>query len=181
MVVRFLERLLYTPFGNNVIVGRRIKRQLSFLEKIVPKEFLGHQLHDLGCGDGKVTLFLKKIFKASKVFGYDIHPVLLKKARKRGIETSLLDLEKEMPKGELGVMWGVLHHLSKKKKVLSMIKKNFDFVFIREPLKGKKDFFSFFELGKPFSREEIKNYFDEIFQNYLSFEYEGSIFMFWKK
>lgn len=30
--------------------------------------------------------------------------------QKKGIKTELLDLEKDVPKGEMDVIWGVLHH-----------------------------------------------------------------------
>ena len=74
-----MERLAYLLFGNNIIIGPHIRKQLSFLKEIVPTTFLRRQMDDLGCGDGKVTVLLKDIFlpSLSQSIGkekYKFHP-----------------------------------------------------------------------------------------------------------
>jgi hypothetical protein len=56
-----LQRLMYYFFGNNLVVGHHIKLQLDYLRQIVPEEFKHRNTHDLGCGDGKITVILKDI------------------------------------------------------------------------------------------------------------------------
>lgn len=173
-----LEYLFYLPFGNNIIIGPHIKSQLNFLSRVVPEEFKEKEMHDLGCGDGKVTTLLKEIFKAKKCFGYDIHPFLVKLARKRKVKAKVLDLEKEVPRGQLAVIWGVLHHLKNPRKILRAIRNNFKFVFIREPLKKG---ISILELGKPFKEKEIRSNLNEIFGDHKEYIYKNAIFVFWRK
>lgn len=174
MDLRFLETFLYLPFGNNIIIGNHIKEQLKFLKEIIPNEFKNREMYDLGCGDGKITILLQEIFKPTKVFGCDLNPSLVKKSRKRGIESIVLDLNKEVPKGELAVIWGVLHHLENPKKTLIRIKNNFKYIFLKEPIKN-----SLMELGLPFQKEEIERLIKEIFKNRnKSYEYKNAYFCF---
>lgn len=180
-----LEKLLYSFFGNNVIIGPGMRKQIEYLQKIVPEEFKGKETLDLGCGDGKITTLLKEIFLPRDLFGFDINLRLVKKAQKRGIKAEILDLEKEVPRGEMAILWGVLHHIQDSKRVILEVKKNFQLLFLREPLKGSMQFGglqfpNFFELGKPFSKEEIKKILDATLNTYQSFENHGAIFVFWR-
>ncbi|MCZ2846314.1 MAG: methyltransferase domain-containing protein, partial [Candidatus Bathyarchaeota archaeon] len=112
------EKLLYSFFGNNIIIGEHIQEQLKFLKRFLPEEFKGKEMHDLGCGDGKVTILLEDIFKPKQCSGYDVNQNLVRLARRRGVQASNLDLEKVIPGGELAVVWGVLHHLRSPSKFL---------------------------------------------------------------
>ncbi len=59
-----------------------------------------------------------------------------------------------MPQGELAVVWGVLHHLRDKEKFLQRLDQNYQFIFIREPIRtGSRDLL---ELGQPLEREKIE-------------------------
>jgi hypothetical protein len=51
-----LESLAYSLFGNNLVIGEPIVKQLAFLKEIVPHHWLHREMDDLGCGDGKVTV-----------------------------------------------------------------------------------------------------------------------------
>lgn len=176
-----LETFLYSFFGNNLFISPGLKWQLNFLKKNIPQDFLGREAYDIGCGDGKTTLILKEILKAKNIFGYDVHPGLVKRAEKRGIRAKLLDIEKEIPRGELAVMWGVLHHLKRQKEVLREIKNNFDYFLMREPLRKFSIFSNIIELGEPFRKEGIKKMLDEVFGEYRFLEYKGAAFAFWRK
>jgi SAM-dependent methyltransferase len=175
-----LEKILYAPFGNNIVVGKHIKDQLKFLSKVVPEDFKGKEIYDLGCGDGKITILLQDILKPSKISGCDVSPGLVKRAEKKGIAGRVYDLEDDMPKGEFAIVWGVIHHLKNQMEALKKIKENFQFLFLREPLMadGKK---SIFELGEPFEKEKIEKMCGEIFGECEDYEYKEAYFLFWQK
>ena len=73
-----IESFAYFFFGNNVIIGPHIRKQLRFLKEIVPIAFQRRQMDDLGCGDGKITLLLKEIFLSKRIRGFDINPSLVR-------------------------------------------------------------------------------------------------------
>jgi hypothetical protein len=147
------------------------------LEPQVPEAFKGKRMDDLGCGDGKITLILKDIFQPVKLRGYDIHPALVKRAKSRGIEARIMNLNDDVPSGEMAVMWGVLHHLSNKEACLKKIKQNYQIAFIREPIKNKP--IKGFEMGQPLIKEEIEDLVAVIFPGAKVFYYRHCIFIFY--
>jgi len=175
------EDIFYSFFGNNIIIGSHIEKQLNFLKENIPEDFKRREMHDLGCGDGKVTILLEKIFDPKEILAYDANKGLVERIKKKGINAKVMDFENEIPSGELAVMWGVFHHLQKQKEVLEKIKNNFDFLFFREPLIQKNSRKSIFELGEPFERSEIDQIIDETIGECQKFEYENAIFVFFKK
>lgn len=147
-----LENLAYSFFGNNLLVGRHIKRQLAFLRDIVPPSFQRRRMDDLGCGDGKTSLLLRDIFRPTSLRGFDVNPGLVTRARSRGIDAEVGDLNENVPTGELAVLWGVLHHLRDRERCLGRLKENYPLIFIREPVKAG---FINFELGQPLELREL--------------------------
>jgi SAM-dependent methyltransferase len=115
------ERLLHSVFGNNVVIGPHVLRQLNCLRGLLPAHFCKCRMDDLGCGDGKLTVLLQEIFQPVRLRGFDVNPALVRRARAKGIEARTLNLEQSMPAGELAVMWGVLHHLSDPARCLRRI------------------------------------------------------------
>jgi SAM-dependent methyltransferase len=148
-----LEDMAYKFFGNNLVIGSHIRRQLSFLGGVLPPELLGREMDDLGCGDGKVTLLLKEIFQPVRLRGYDINPGLVRRAAGRGIDAEVFDLDTEMPGGELAVVWGVLHHLKNFDAGLRRLKESYPLVFVREPVRS--GIFTGLELGHPLRLKEL--------------------------
>lgn len=140
-----LESLAYSFFGNNLVIGPHFRKQLAFLKEIVPGHLHHREIDDLGCGDGKVTVLLKEICQPVRLRGFDINPHLIRRARSRGIDAIISDLDKDMPGGELAVMWGVLHHLQDVEVCLRRLKENYPLIFIREPV--KTGFFKGLEWG----------------------------------
>ncbi|HAV42428.1 TPA: hypothetical protein DCX15_00215 [bacterium] len=126
------------------------KAHFDFLSQRIPYEFKGRRMVDLGCGDGVNTIRLKEIFRPSSIIGYDIHSGLIQRANKNGIEAYQLNLEEEEIEGELGILWGTLHHMQDPRRFLMRSKRNFSYLFIREKVSKV-----FFELGRPFSRQEL--------------------------
>jgi hypothetical protein len=125
-----------------------------------------------------MTLILKDIFQPRKLRGFDINPVLVKRARNKGIEASVRDLNLEMPTGELALMWGVLHHLKDRETCLKRIRENYAMAFIREPIKNniRVDL----EMGKPLVKEEIENLVQKYFAQARTFYFGNSIFIFYQ-
>jgi len=171
-----IERLAYF-FGNRIIIGAFIKRQLEFLKEKVPPGFKYRQMDDLGCGDGKITLLLKEIFLPTRLRGFDIHPHLVKRARNRVIEAEVKDLEKDMPTGELAVIWGALHHLDDIESCLRKLKENYALIFIREPIKHST--IKWLELGHPLTKGELEYLVEKYLDGSQIFYYDNAIFIFY--
>ena len=149
-----LENVAYCLFGNNVIIGPHIRRQIDFLKGVVPAVFRHRQMDDLGCGDGKVTLLLKDIFLPSRLRGFDVDAGLVRRARRRGVEAGVGNLEGDIPTGELAVLWGVLHHLQDCGVCLKKLRDSYPLIFIREPLRSS--YFRWLELGHTLRKAEIE-------------------------
>lgn len=172
-----IEELAYFFFGNNLIIGSHIKKQLQFLKEIVPPDFQQREMDDLGCGDGKVTLLLKDIFQPRKLRGFDVNPGLVRRARNRKIDAEVGNLDENMPSGDLAVMWHVLHHLKDREGCLKRMKENYALSFIGEPL--RHGIFKGIELGHPLRREQIERLVEEHLANSQIFYYGHSVFIFY--
>lgn len=174
-LTKTLEKVLYS-FGSSC--ANIYSPQFEFIRKKIPPCFKNREILDIGCGDGKVTQKLAGMFEAKKIKGIDYIPALVKSASKNGIEANVLNIEKEKVSGEMAVMWGVLHHLKAKDKVLEKLAKNFKYVFIREHFRG----FRIFEIGHPIKKENLtkmyKLYFGE--KNIQIIEGRGATFLFYK-
>jgi SAM-dependent methyltransferase len=171
-----IENLAYFFFGNNVIIGSHIRKQLEFLKQIIPPYFQQRETDDLGCGDGKVTLLLKEIFQPSKLRGFDINPGLVRRARNKGIEAEIINLDENLPTGELAVLWGVLHHLHDKESCLKRVKGNYQLIFIREPIKA--GIIRGLELGHTLRKEEIEYLVQKHLANSQIYYCGNNIFIF---
>jgi SAM-dependent methyltransferase len=172
-----LESLAYSLFGNNLVIGAHIRKQLSFLSGIMPPELLYRKMDDLGCGDGKVTLLLKEIFQPAKLRGFDINPGLVGRAVSRGIDARVIDLDEKMPGGELAVVWGVLHHLRDFDASLCRLKESYPLIFIREPV--RTNFITGLELGRPLRLKELTGLFTSHFPNCRLHYCDNSILVFY--
>lgn len=163
--------------GYTLVIGSHIRRQLEFLKEKAPPDFKHRQLDDLGCGDGKITLLLKDILLPTRLRGFDVNPNLVKRARAKGIEAEVNNLEDDMPSGELGVMWGVLHHLRDREGCLRKLKENYSLIFIREPV--KTGLASGLELGHPLRKEELESLIREYLTGSQVFYCGNSILLFY--
>jgi hypothetical protein len=147
------------------------------LKKKIPPEFQQRNLDDLGCGDGKITVLLKEAFLPRRLRGFDVNSSLVNRARRRGIDAQVKNLDKNLPNGDLAVMWGVLHHLKDKETCLKRISDNYSMVFIREPVKNKA--IKGLEMGQPLIKEEIEHLVKKYFPNARYFYYGHCIFIFY--
>jgi hypothetical protein len=171
------QNLIYLLFGTNLVIGSQIKDQIKMLETRVPASFKGRDMDDLGCGDGKTTLLLNRVFQPKSLRGFDVHPGLIKRANKNGIKAQIKNLDECLPSGELAVMWGVLHHLNDRETCLKRIKENYRMAFIREPIKNKA--IKGLEMGQPLIRQEIEGLVQRYFPEAEMFYYGHCIFIFY--
>ena len=173
-----IDRIAYFFLGNNVVIGPRVKRRLEFLRGKVPSSFKHRQTDDLGCGDGKITLLLKEIFLPTRLRGFDINPRQVRRAKGRGIEAEVKNLEADMPTGELAVMWGVLHHIEDVEGCLKRVKENYALIFIREPIKnGLIKWWG--ELGHPLRKREFEYLIEKHLAGSQIFYYDNNILVFY--
>jgi SAM-dependent methyltransferase len=148
-----VERFIHTVFGNNVVIGSHVLRQLDRLREVLPPDLRGRQVDDLGCGDGKLTVLLREILQPVRLRGFDVNPALVRRARSRGIDARVMNFEHSVPAGDLAVVWGVLHHLSDPARCLAGLRANYGSAFIREPIRGASR--ACLELGTPLGRHEF--------------------------
>ncbi len=172
-----IKRLANFFSGFNLIIGPHIKKQLKFLKEITPESFKHREMDDLGCGDGKVTLLLRDIFLPKKLRGFDVNPSLVRRALTKGIQAEVKNLEEDIPTGELAVMWGVLHHLKDMGDCLERIKRNYNLIFIREPIKTGS--VNWLEMGHPLRKEDIETLFKEYLPDSQIFYCGNAIFIFY--
>ena len=150
----------------------------EFLKKSLPSDFLNREICDLGCGDGSATIKLKDLFRAKNIKGYEINDSLIKKARKRGIAVEKIDLEKEVPYGEMATIWAVIHHLKNKEGFLNRVRANFNYAVIVEPIKC---WWAFLDGGEPLLEKEWEELFDKTLGGCVSLKFRDNIYIFWKK
>lgn len=172
-----IESLAYRLFGNNVVIGPHIMRQIDYLREVVPAGFRHRQMDDLGCGDGKVTLLLKDIFLPSRLRGFDVDAGLVLRARRRGVNAEVKNLNGDMPSGEMAVLWGVLHHLQDWGACLKNVRNSYPLIFIREPL--RRSFFRWLELGHTLRKVEIEALVNEHLPGSQVYYYGDSIMIFY--
>ncbi len=133
----------------------------------------------MGCGDGRITKEMGQIFKAKKVRGFDVYPSLVKRACHNGVDACVMDLENGMPRGELAVMWGVLHHLKERETCIKRISENYSMVFIREPIKTIS--LKVFEMGDPIEKEEFERLVNKYLPGAQILYYSFCVFVFYSK
>ena len=174
------EKLAYLFFGNNLVVGRHIKSQLQFLHENIPPNFKHRRMDDLGCGDGKVTVYLKEIFQPEELRCFDINPGLVKRSNQKGFCAEVMDLNQDFPSGELAVMWGSLHHLEDMAGCLDNIRRNYEMAFIREPLNESGNP-GFLELGHPVSQQDMADMVDKHLPGARVISDNNAAFIFYEK
>lgn len=151
----------------------------NFISSLIPEEFKGRVVSDLGCGDGTNTFRIKKVFNAKDVVGYEKNDYLIKRARKNGLRIVKMDLDKKIPKGELAVFTFSLHHIKDKERCLANVKKNFKQIFLIEPCNDL--YHRLLDAGDPISREDWIQLFDKVLGKYKKFDYKNNIIVFYSR
>lgn len=151
----------------------------DYLVTIAPKQFFGRSIADLGCGDGINTLRIQRIFQPKEIVGYERNSYLIERARARELTVRQHDLNKNIPKGEMGIFMLSLHHLTDKKRVLQQATQNFRFLVVCEPIQDVYHFL--FDAGHPLSRAGWIQLFDQTLQRYQLFEFQHMVIAFYQR
>ena len=162
----------------NFVASLLSKPYFEFLMDKVPVEFLGRGVHDLGCGDGFSTRKIAELFKAKSIKGYEINDYLIEKARKRGLTVERMNLEEQIPEGEMATVWGVVHHLKNKETFLKRIRSNFKYAVFNEPIKSV---WAFLDGGEPLTEEEWRKLFSKTLGDCTILRFKDQLFIFWKE
>jgi SAM-dependent methyltransferase len=101
----------------NLIYAKGKKNMIDIEEKVLFSflpESSGKKLLDIGCGTGEITLELKN--KGFIVTGIDFSGVAVKKARKKGLDIILSNLDKDgikFPDNSLDIVWAgdIIEHV----------------------------------------------------------------------
>ena len=149
----------------------------DFIESKVPSNFLGKEICDLGCGDGSNTTRLRKIFKPKSITGYERNEYLIKRAMEKGIVIRKIDLNQEMPRGEMATFTFSLHHLKDKEKALKLATENFKYLFLCEPVKDL--YHALFDGGRTLSKNEWLSLFSKILKRYKLYQHKSSLIVFY--
>jgi 2-polyprenyl-3-methyl-5-hydroxy-6-metoxy-1,4-benzoquinol methylase len=152
---KLFEKLFYS-FGIN-LSGYDVDLEIEYLKNNLPQGFKNRSVTDLGCGDGRVSLKLKQILAPKKFTGIDLYPSLVKSAKNKGLKAKVGDLTKDEIKGDLGILWGVVHHLQDPTPVLKKLNNNFNNLIIRESIDQSR----VIEVGDKFNKESLMNIFNQ--------------------
>lgn len=152
---KLVEQILYNTGIN--ISCYNIAGELKLLKENLDSELLGRDITDIGCGDGAVSLKLMEILKPQSFKGVDVSPALVRTAKKRGVDAHVLDVGKESLTGDVGILWGVLHHFVNPTETLQKLSHNFNCLIIRESTDSNR----LFELGHRLSKKELTEIFEK--------------------
>jgi SAM-dependent methyltransferase len=149
----------------------------EFIKTKTPREFLYKEIWDIGCGDGKNTIRIKKVFQPKNIYACDRSEPMLKRAKDEGLKVQLFDFNKGFPKGEMATFTYSLHHAYDKEKTLNEVVNNFDYIFICEPY---LNLFHIVNWGHVPSKKRWVELFDKVFGNYTMYDYDGNLIVFYK-
>lgn len=171
------EKIGYRFFG--CCYNKKTGHVFDFIETKIPKDFLGRSISDLGCGDGSNAVRIKRIFKPKHIVGYDHNGYLLEKAKNRGLKVRELDFNKQIPKGEMATFTFSLHHAKDKEKTLRKVVKNFDYIFICEPMLDL--YHRILDAGNPLKQKGWIELFDKVLGKYNSYQYKNNLVVFYRR
>ena len=148
------------------------------IQKLIPKDFLGRKVSDLGCGDCSNTLRIKKLFQVKDIVGFERNPYLIQRARNKGLKVKKLDLNDSIPKGELATFSFALHHIKDKVNMLQQVKRNFKYIFLIEPMKDL--YHALFDAGYPLSEKDWIKVFDAALGEYQLHRQGNNLIVFYR-
>jgi len=116
---------------------KEMKKLLEPYVALLPKDKL--RVLDLGCGDGKTTFLIRDAlkdlgFNGIKVYGYDIHPKILKFKGDKDVTFVRKDITRIKKKFDLIVLLDVIEHIPDPVETLRKISKSAKFILLYLPL-----------------------------------------------
>jgi SAM-dependent methyltransferase len=146
-----IEKFMYS-FG--ITCMALPSHDLRVLKEMLPDKFRKRHVTEFGCGDGRVSLEIRKIVDAKTYKAVDLYASLVYSAKKRGLDAEVHDATKNSLSGDVALFWGSLHHMENPADVLRNIKKNFKSIIITEAI-NYKGLFHFTDIGQKFRRKEF--------------------------
>ncbi len=171
------ENIVYRFFG--CFYNKNNQPLFDFIATKIPTEFQGKEISDLGCGDGSNTARIEEIFKPKGIIGYDHNDHCLRRAQAVGLKVRKLDLNQEVPQGEMATFTFSLHHATDKEKVLRQAAHNFEYLFLCEPVRDL--YHALVDAGKTLPKKEWVGVFDRALGHYTLYQYKSSLIVFYKK
>ncbi len=170
------ERLVYRFLGNFYSAGH--DHIFAHISSIAPSNFQDRSIHDLGCGDGQNTQRVEQVFRARSVTACDHNRYLLERAERRGLRIQEVDLNLEMPRGEMATFIFSLHHLRNKEDVLRRVKESFELLFLCEPMNDL--YHRLLDGGRVLSRDAWTELFDATLGQYRLYQYRNNLLIFFE-
>ncbi len=152
---KFIEKLVYS-FGFNGSFYN-IAKELEVLKQNLPANYLHREIVDIGCGDGSISLKLIPILQPKSFVGIDLYDSLVKRASAKGLTALVKDAENDPLAGDLGILWGVLHHFLDPVATLQKLTREFRSLLIRESINSTR----IWELGHKFNRQQLLQVLDK--------------------
>lgn len=154
-LIKFWEKIVYASGYNMNLYNTDMA--IDGLKGCIPKKFLNREVADVGCGDGVNTIKIEKAVRAKEMVGYEMSSNLIKTARNKGLKIIQVSPGYEVT-GDLGVLWGVVHHFDDPEEEMYRIIKNFKSFIIREPT----DHWRIFEAGKRYPEKTMTKWVEEV-------------------
>lgn len=154
-IIKFLEKIVYAGGFNLNFYNTDLA--IEGLEKYAPKSFFNRRVTDIGCGDGTNTLKIKEAIKTKEISGFEISSSLVNTARKKDLKVTQANPGDKIS-GDLGVLWGVVHHFDNPENDMYQIVKNFNSFIIREP----SNHWRIFEAGKRYPEKTMTNWVENV-------------------
>jgi 2-polyprenyl-3-methyl-5-hydroxy-6-metoxy-1,4-benzoquinol methylase len=152
---KFVEKLIYS-FGFNGSFYN-IAKEIEVLKQNLPANYLHREIVDIGCGDGSISLKLIPILQPKSFIGIDLYSSLVKRASAKGLTALVKDAENDPLTGDLGILWGVLHHFTNPVATLQKLNREFRSLIIRESINPSR----LWELGHKFDKQQLLKVFEK--------------------
>ncbi|OGH04044.1 MAG: hypothetical protein A2W22_00255 [Candidatus Levybacteria bacterium RBG_16_35_11] len=172
-------RYLYTTEEAYSLRVSRERQVKEIIDTILENYKRRLKVLDIGCGDGTFALILIKAISPKYILGFDPAKKGVESAKKRlpkkysgKIEFqnfSIYDADSKIKKDffDIGVAWGVFHHLYYPQKAIKKISKVLDEIIILEP-NGFNPFLKIIEKTSKYHKEhEEKSYWPPTFRSWF--------------
>ena len=124
------------------------------------------------------TIKLRDLFQAKGIKGYEINDSLIRKAKQRGLLVEKINLEKDVPTGEMAIIYGVLYHIHDQETFLNRIQNNFHFAVFVEPIRSC---WALLDGGEPLSERDWQKLFNKVLEGCQFLRFQDHLYVFWEK
>ncbi|MDX1536051.1 MAG: class I SAM-dependent methyltransferase [Candidatus Spechtbacterales bacterium] len=150
-----IEKILYS-FGTS-FSGYDVDIEIKYLKDNILDKYKNRDVVDIGCGDGKLSIRIKEVLEPESFLGVDLSDAMIASAQKKGLDARVLNVEETNLSGDMGVMWGSLHHLTNPVRTTKNLSGKFKDIMIRESIDDSR----IFELGHKMSKQDLMNVIED--------------------